>query len=63
MVKARFFLIAVLLLGAALISGCNTLKDITTGIATGATEGITQDTSDFWHGMVKADDWMREHLW
>ncbi len=59
MIKARLFLAAVLLLGAALISGCNTVK----GIATGAAEGITQDTSDFWHGMVKADDWMRDHLW
>jgi len=64
--KARFLLIALLLSAAVLINGCSTAKGIATGVGSttvGITTGVAQDVKGFWHGLAKADEWLRRNLW
>ena len=59
-------LAAISLLAVPLLCGCQTAKGAATGV--GATvvctaQGATQDSQNFWHTVLKADDWMRKNLW
>ncbi|MFH0762346.1 MAG: hypothetical protein V1925_00450 [Candidatus Omnitrophota bacterium] len=58
--------IGVLLIGAVLISGCETAAGAAKGIAYTA-EGAGKDTVNIVGGtggvLMKLDNWMRENLW
>jgi hypothetical protein len=35
---------------------------VAVGIAATA-DGVAKDTTNLWHNMAKADDWMKKNLW
>ena len=52
----------VIMLSALMLSGCETTKGVAVGV--GATAmGIGKDAKNTWHGIVKADDWIKKNLW
>ncbi len=56
------FLAVIVFLGC----GCETTKGLAAGVgytAGGAAEGAVKDTKNFWHGLWKADDWVKKNLW
>ena len=43
-------------------SGCGTVKGVAVGV--GATAmGVGEDAKGVWHGVVKADEWIKNNLW
>lgn len=57
-------LAAVLILVIAVFSltGCQTAKGATTGMALTA-EGAVQDTASLWGALMSLDQWMRKNMW
>jgi len=51
MSKIKAVLPIFFLFSMVLIAGCETAK------------GLAKDTANFWHGMCKADSWVKENLW
>ena len=58
--------IIVFVLTLASLCGCETVKGAGCGVATGVSDtakGVSKDSSNFWQGILKADDWFRKNLW
>lgn len=54
--------VCVVMMGALMINGCETTKGVAVGI--GATAmGVGKDAKNTWHGVMKADDWIKKNLW
>ena len=52
----------ILLAGVVFLSGCETARGVSYGVARTA-EGIGKDSVSFWKLLWSADSWMKEHLW
>ncbi|MFA6378866.1 MAG: hypothetical protein WCX16_03685 [Candidatus Omnitrophota bacterium] len=61
MVKA-ILIFCVMMVSALMVSGCETTKGVAVGV--GATAiGVGKDAKSAWHGVVKADEWVKNNLW
>jgi len=47
------------ILGIIVMAGCETTKNVFTGIS----EGIPKDLKNTWQAMQKADNWIKKNLW
>ena len=49
-----------------LVSGCETAKGLTKGVAYTIADtgrGVAKDSCNFWQGIIKAEEWIKENLW
>jgi predicted small secreted protein len=57
--KLKFLSLILIILA---LSGCATAKGLGEGIGK-ISQGLIQDSKNFWQALLKADNWIKENLW
>ena len=64
--KTKWIKFFVLLLVIFILCGCATAKGLGEGLGSTiskTSQGVVEDSKNFWQALLKIDNWIKENLW